>query len=62
MEGPAQHIQYSQAHRPGSFGKRRTLSIFHGFGINNGYVKPHNLPIFEKNSPRADFGPVLPLQ
>ena len=53
---------FSQAHRPGSFEKRRPLSIFHGFGIHNGYLKPYNRPIFEKNSPRADFGSVLPPQ
>ena len=41
----------SQAHRAGSFGKRRTLSIFHGFDIHNGYLKPHNWSIFRKKKP-----------
>ena len=37
-------------------------SIFHGFDMHNGYLKPHNWSIFEekKNSRRADLGPVLP--
>ena len=39
----------SPAHRPGSFGKRRLLSVFDRFGITNAYLKPHNQPIFEKN-------------
>ena len=52
----------SQAHGPGSFEKRRPLSIFHGLGIHNGYLKPYDEPIFEENFPRAVFGPVLPPQ
>ena len=54
--------EFSQARKPGSFGKRRPPSIFHRFGIHNGYLKSHNWPIFEKDSPRTDFGPVLPQQ
>ena len=48
----------SQAHRAGSFGKRRTLSIFHGFDIHNGYLK-HTTGQFsgKKNLPKGWFRP-----
>ena len=51
--------EISQAHGPAFFRKRRSLSVFHGFGIHSGYLKPQNWPMFEKNSPRTDFGTVL---
>ena len=54
-------MAHSPAHRPGSFGKRRPLSVFDGFGITNAYLKPHNRSIFEKKSPMAKIGPFFPL-
>ena len=38
--------KFSQAHRPGSFEKKRRLSIFHGFGIQNGVLKTTQLTDF----------------
>ena len=48
---------YSSAHRPGSFGRRRPLSVCDGAGVTNIYLKPHNRPIFEKNTVMAYLGP-----
>ena len=45
----------SPAHSPGSSGRRRPLSVCDGSGITNIYLKPHNRPIFFKNTPMADL-------
>ena len=41
----------SPTHRPGSFGRRRPLSVCYGSCVTNMYLKPHNRSIFFKKMP-----------
>ena len=49
------------ADTPGSFQRRRPLSVCGGSGVSNIYLNRYNRSMFEKNTPMEDLGPFCAL-